>query len=324
MEGIISQREGRTHGSQERASRRGLPGSVRWLALAAAMLALGLGLRVTALDGTTVHLDEWLPWLNRPAVTLYFFDSEARFLLPVTRRVSSAAVTPRGAVSELLRGPQNKGKLAAPFPVDASLSRFDVQDGVALVEVTAEGVAPSFSGPLAWRALSRTLQEFPDITSVRLTVDGVTVDQVSSPPLDTTLHPVYYTYGAFLAPVEVGARSPRQALDRYLAGPLPGGLEGLPADVRLLEYRFDASRGLAYANFAYTASVRQLALDDPYRIRRTLTGIIATLTEYPEVQAVMLDFQGQARLGLGECADLLRAPQVRPRALNDEAVLSRM
>ncbi|MDP2662194.1 MAG: GerMN domain-containing protein [Dehalococcoidia bacterium] len=324
MGGIVSQVDAGIRGSQEgRASRRGPLVAVRWLALAGALLALGLGLRLTTLDRITIHLDDWMPWLTRPAVVLYFFDSEERFLVPVTRRVPSEEATPAGAARELLRAPQGRAKLAAPFPMGASLSLLEVQDGMALVEVTAEGTdTAAFSGSLATRALSRTLQEFPGIESVRLVVNGMAAGQTSSPRAEATSHPIYYTHGPLLVPVEAGANSPRQALDRYLAGPRPAGLEGLPEDVRLLEYRFDASRGLAYVNFAYTPSVRRLALDDPYRIRRTLTGIIATLTEYREVQAVMLGFQGQARLGLGECADLLRAPQVRPRALNDEAVLS--
>ena len=46
-----------------------------------------------------------------------------------------------------------------------------------------------------------------------------------------------------------------------------------------------------------------------------------TLTELKEVQAVMLDFEGQAQLGLGQCRDLLRTVQLRPDILNDERII---
>jgi hypothetical protein len=69
--------------------------------------------------------------------------------------------------------------------------------------------------------------------------------------------------------------------------------------------------------------VRTLALEQPDRMRLSLLGLIATLTEFPSVRAVRLDFEGQTRLGLGQCSDLLGAPQPRPALLNDERLLAR-
>ena len=66
---------------------------------------------------------------------------------------------------------------------------------------------------------------------------------------------------------------------------------------------------------------RELALDNPARMRTVLLGLIASLTEFPEVRAVRLDFGGHTRLGLGECSDLLGTPQPRPELLNDERFL---
>jgi len=56
-------------------------------------------------------------------------------------------------------------------------------------------------------------------------------------------------------------------------------------------------------------------------MRLLLLGLIASLTEFPSVGAVRLDFEGQSRLGLGQCSDLLRTPQKRPELLNDERLL---
>lgn len=297
----------------------------RWPVLAAALLATGLVLRLAAAGDLSVHADRWLPWLNPPTVTVYFPDAQGRFLVPVARRVDDNPATPEEAVRQLLDGPRDRTALIGAFPRDTALSRLRVLEGEALVEVTLpqRGAAGSSPSPMALSALAQTLRGFGDVTSVRLEIDGVVAGSVPVPSMDKP-RPIYYRYGVYLVPAGTGASSPEAAVLQYLAqdGPHPG-LEGLPADVRLLEYRFDAARGLARVGFTYTDSVRQLALADPDGIRRSLIGIIATLTGFPEVKAVMLDFEGHARLGLGQCADLLRAPQLRPRTLNDEEQLHR-
>jgi hypothetical protein len=97
----------------------------------------------------------------------------------------------------------------------------------------------------------------------------------------------------------------------------------MPSDVRLLTYAYDAAERLVSVNFTYSPGVRALALDQPERMRTLLLGLITSLTEYPGVRAVRLDFEGQTRLGLGQCSDLLRTPQPRPQLLNDERLLDR-
>lgn len=323
------------------------------LALVAALVVAGLGLRLVPTERLPIDLDQWLPWVNPPTVTLYFPDDQERFLVPLTRRVASEDVTPEGAARELLQGPQDQGRLGPVFPDGAHVSRIEAQDGMALVEITTEPAAGAdleFDA-LAQQALVSTLKGFPGVESVRLMVNGTLVKEASATSVPKQDHPVYYTYGPYLVPVTVEASSPEEALVRYLEGPAPhlgseirnpkrrperrpefieglvegsairnSQLEGLPADVRLLGYRFDTGRGLARVNFTYTDSVHQLALANPDGIRRTLIGIITTLTGFPEVKAVMLDFEGHAQLGLGQCSDLLRAPQVRPAVLNDERI----
>lgn len=119
------------------------------------------------------------------------------------------------------------------------------------------------------------------------------------------------------------ATEPRAALAAYLSGPPAAELTGVPSDVRLLAYDFDAATGVLSLGFTYTPSMRTLALERPDRMRFLLLGLIASLTEFPEVRAVQLDFGGQGRLGLGECSDLLRTSQPRPALLNDERLLAR-
>jgi hypothetical protein len=98
-------------------------------------------------------------------------------------------------------------------------------------------------------------------------------------------------------------------------------MTGVPADVRLLTYDYDTRDRLLSIGFTYTSAVRTLALEKPERTRMLLLGLIASLTEFPDVRAVRLDFGGQSRLGLGECSDLLRSPQPRPALLNDERLI---
>jgi spore germination protein GerM len=134
---------------------------------------------------------------------------------------------------------------------------------------------------------------------------------------------LYYASANGLVAVPTFISGPRAALGAYLSGPGDPEFTGFPADVQLLGYEYaEANRSLSL-NFTYTPSIRTLALDKPDRMRLVLLGLIATLTEFPEVRTVQLDFQGQSRLGLGQCSDLLRTPQPRPQLLNDERLLER-
>jgi Sporulation and spore germination len=100
-------------------------------------------------------------------------------------------------------------------------------------------------------------------------------------------------------------------------------MTGLPSDVRLLNYGYDPADHSVALNFSYKPSVRTLALETPDKMRFVLLGLIASLTEFPEVEAVQLDFEGRTRLGVGQCSDLLRTRQTRPELLNDERLLGR-
>ncbi len=291
----------------------------RWLVLLIVLAGVGLILRLTAAGPQSISLSEWLPWLNPPTVTLYYPDNQARFLVPVTRRVDDKSVTPAGAIEELLKGPEDRQMLASLFPSPTRLSSLEIQDGLALVGITTDtAFEPS---PMITKAIARTLDNFAGIEMVRLVLNGDNLGESPVPPQGAGDDALFYTYGPYLVPVLVTASGPEEIIQLYLEGTDLPALTGLPEDIRLLEYRFDAERGLLYTSFNYTESVRQMALEDPEGIRRSLIGIIAALTAFPEVKAVMLDFEGHSRLGLGQCSDLLRAPQLKPQILNDEALL---
>jgi spore germination protein GerM len=132
---------------------------------------------------------------------------------------------------------------------------------------------------------------------------------------------LYYASANGLVAVPTSISSPRAALEAFLSGPSDPELTGFPSDVRLLSYEYAETNRSLSLNFTYTPSIRTLALDKPERMRLVLLGLIASLTEFPGVRTVQLDFQGQTRLGLGQCSDLLRSPQPRPQLLNDERLL---
>ena len=95
---------------------------------------------------------------------------------------------------------------------------------------------------------------------------------------------LYYASRDGLVAMPTSVTNPRAALTAYLSGSGDAKLTSLPPDV---------------------------------------LGLIASLTEFPVVRAVQLDFEGHSRLGLGQCSDLLRTPQPRPALLNDERLLDR-
>lgn len=320
-----------------------VPRQARWPALIAAVLMLGAALRVFTSPSPISDLGGWLPWLNRPTVTVYFTDSEGRYFVPISRPVSSDEDLPRAALEELVRGPKAGAGLRRTVPPTTEIRRLDVQDGVAYVDFTrallagtsaefipskAEGLSTGLDEDDVVRtvtAVGKTLMALPEIEDVRVTVEGQPLEAagVGSAPTGNTTVTLYFTYQDYLVPIDQplpgGSNTPRRAMEAYLQGPpSDGSLAGLPSGTELLAFDFDPDNGLAYVNMTYTEDVRALAIAEPEQVRLILTSIIFTLTEFPQIQAVMLDFEGHAQLGLGQCRDLLRTPQVRPAVLNDE------
>jgi spore germination protein GerM len=280
------------------------------LAALAALLACGWWLR-TLQPLNLMAAVAW-PWAST-AGTVYYADGP--YLYPLTLRLAPGVESPRAAIEALLAGPPADSPLASAVPPGLRLHALDVIERVAHVRLSGPAQALR-DAPLGVPAIVATLTRVPGITGVALTVDGtaMTAPSVRAPLL-------YYPSARGLIAIPTAAPDPRAALDAFLAGPSSSDLTRLPEDARLLGYDFDRAEGILSLRFAYTPAVRALALERPDRMRFLLLGLIATLTGYPEVQAVRLDFGGQSRLGLGECSDLLRTPQPRPSLLNDARLL---
>ena len=253
------------------------------------------------------------PWSSTAVVTLYFADGP--FLFPVSRRMALEPELPHKAVEALLAGPPPGNRLKNPLPPGVALRSLRVDGSVAYVDLSGP-METIRSTPAGLTALVATITRLPGLSSAVVTVDGAPLVSPSTrPPL------VYYSSPHGLVASPVAATGPRAALDTFLAGAPAPELTSLPSDARLIAYEFSAADGVLSLRFAYTPSVRTLAIQRPDRMRFLLLGLIATLTDFREVRAVHLDFGGQSRLGLGACSDLLRTPQPRPALLNDERLL---
>ena len=286
-----------------------------WVLIVSAVFGAGLWLRTLQPMNLAAGLAGWLPWPTTTTVTLYFI--EGPFFFPVSRRMPATDELPRAALEALLAGPSAASGLTSALPSGVDIRSVRITDGVAHVDLSRAFLDGHADTRMAMTAVTNTMTQLPGVTSVALSVDGEPFgDSARRVPL------LYYPSAHGLVASPVSATNPRAALAAYMSGPPAADLTGVPSDVRLVTYDFDPTTGLLSLGFTYTPLMRTLALEAPGRVRSLLLGLIASLTEFPEVRAVQLDFGGQSRLGLGECSDLLRTPQPRPALLNDERLLA--
>jgi len=225
---------------------------------------------------------------------------------------------PGAVMRALLVGPDGRSSLKSWIPSGTEIQSFSLSGGMVHIDLSRAFLEGSSRPDLAKAAVIETMTALPGVSSVGLSVEGnPVVTSANRTPL------LYYASANGLIAVPTSISGPRAALDAYLSGPGDPELTGFPIDVWLLDYNYDRAKQFLSLNFTYTTSIRTLALDKPERMRLVLLGLITTLTEFPEVRTVQLDFQGQTRLGLGQCSDLLRTPQARPQLLNDERLLER-
>src|SRR5262245_2806435 len=282
-----------------------------WLIGVAVLIAAGIWLRM--LPAGSLRAAGALSWTSTTTLNLYFAGGQ--FLFPVSRRFHTSDQLPRAALEALLAGPNQSARLRSAIPRDVEIRSFSVAEGVARIDLS-RALGTGDGERLALAAITETMTGVPGVTSVAVSVQGQPVAaRISRIPI------LYFPSADGLVAVPHDSADARAALDAYLSGPPAPEMTGIPSDVRLVSYDYSPGDRLLSIGFTYTPAVRTFALEKPERTRMLLLGLIATLTEFPEVRAVRLDFGGQSRLGLGECSDLLRSPQSRPALLNDERLL---
>lgn len=291
----------------------------RTIVLVVGLLLVGFVARSVAVDGSDSILLRWLPWMGRTPITLYYADPSGEALAPVSRTVSRDDMSAETLVAELLAGPAAGTGLHPLLPAGTTATAVAFTEGTLSVELTGDPAA--FTDPLVLASLRHSLRSWAEVDDVAVTVGGTPVDVLAAPP-----HLLFFWHEErdLLVARPTATMDPREVLGEYLAGSGTAGLIGLPADVRLITYDFSPGSGLLSLDFSYVDSVRTFALDHPEGMRRVLEGLIATMTTgFPQVGGLYVDFEGQATLGLGQCADLLRTLQLQPEVLNDERLLAR-
>jgi len=279
----------------------------------AALIAGGVWMRTLPAGWLLSPAVHGFAWQTSTTVNLYFV--RGAFLFPVSRRLPANDRLPRAALEALLAGPSPSSGLKSTIAREVALRSFSVVDGVARIDLS-RGLGGGDDERMALASITETMTGVPGVTSAAVSVQG---QPVAPAEMRTPL--LYFPSAAGLVAVPTHAADAHTALAAYLSGPPAPEMTGVPADVRLLAYHYDAADRLLSVGFTYTPAVRTLALEKPERTRMLLLGLIATLTEFPNVRSVRLDFGGQSRLGLGECSDLLRSPPPRPALLNDERLL---
>jgi spore germination protein GerM len=292
-----------------------------WLVLVGLLCGGGFWLRGLTIGNTKPGVGLWKSWTKSTVVTLYFADGP--LLFPVSRQMPVSENLPQLTLQSLLNGPGSASGLTNPVPGGVKIRSMTVVNGVAKIDLSAEFLEAPAETDLAASAVAETLTALPEVHAVELSVTG---KPFGSARQRTPL--LYYASANGLVAVPSPATNPRDAIARFLEGPPAGGatvhwMTGLPSDVRLLNYNYDPSERAASLNFSYTQSLHTFALEAPERMRLVLLGLIASLTEFREVESVQLDFDGHTRLGVGQCSDLLRTRQPRPELLNDERLLRR-
>lgn len=271
------------------------------------LVAIGGGVRWLELPVSTMRP----PWGRSVVVTAYLTDG--RLVYPVARTVDGDAPLP-GALNALVQGTRRPGRLRSVVPPGVRVDGAEMAGRRVVVRLS--GAGDVVLSPVAVDAFVATAIDASgaDTASVHYNGHPVAID-VSRPAM------LYFASPGGLVAVSGTHRTARAALEAYLTSPLPETAVRLPADVAVRDVTFDADTGLVTLGFSFPESLHALAVESPAAARTVLLGLIATLTDVPGVRVVRLDFDGRARLGLGQCSDLLRTPQPRPRVLNDERVL---
>ena len=282
--------------------------------LATLVAVVGRGI---AVDGSDSAFVRWLPWLDRTSVTFFFADSSGEYLVPVTRTVSQDEASPEALMDAYLAGPADGSGLVSPIPAGTEVSSVLLDGGDLTVDLA--GTYGSQAPFLAHEALYQSMRMWPDVETVTVRVDGALLET------NTTGHLLYYydePHDRLVAQVTNQVR-PGDVLLAWLEGPSDPDLIGLPDDIQAIGVELGAN-DLLTLEFTFQQSLRDFAVDHPESVRRVLEGLIATFnTGFPEVEGVMLDFEGRNALGLGQCANLLNTVQTMPETLNDERILAR-
>jgi len=115
-------------------------------------------------------------------VVVYFPTRDAMFLMPETRKVSAGQDPVRSSMEMLIVGPESR-ELEAIVPQGTVLRNITIKDHVAYVDFSNAIIKKNPGGSttelLLVGAIANTLTEFPDISGVRILVEGKQVETLT-------------------------------------------------------------------------------------------------------------------------------------------------
>lgn len=116
-------------------------------------------------------------------LTLYFADSDVRYLVPVTVFIAPEKYSPREALDLLLAPLPNSSQLRSPFTVAIKLRDYYEKNGVAYVDVETDimavGGLNEAAEDMALDALVNTLTQFPTVQGVQILVGGKVIGSLT-------------------------------------------------------------------------------------------------------------------------------------------------
>lgn len=283
--------------------------------------------------------------------TLYYPDINNRFLVPVTRKISSTEMIARSIVENLIAAAEpdpelSRVKLYPPIPSNTIIRGLNIEDGLATLNLSASFLTyPQETERLVLGSICGSLLQFENIKRVLITVEGVKIDKFpgGTPGRDpfeeedvminpeisdevedyqsSTALTVYFAYGApnriLYVPVirvlsDPPAEDPAKAsLEELLAGPRHRSDLFSDIPADTRLLDFEIKDGIAIVNLS--------AEFTGYHGGKTgeenmLNLIVLTLTAYEAVDEVKILVAGKEII-LPEGADL-SLPLSRPEQIN--------
>ncbi|QIB64987.1 GerMN domain-containing protein [Kineobactrum salinum] len=284
----------------------------------ATLLVLGILLRVAAAQPDIKSwIDNRLLTFQRMTVTVYYPDGHGR-LIPLSSTLPGNVDGPREIFHKLQNPPIHPARtLQSPLPAGTVMISDLRDDGTLTVNLSL----PTGSDSKALSsdslfALKASMLSLPQIKRVKF--------ELHTPPIAVAAEEddrqVVYLYNFAHQQIEtvmVPTSGPSTTLQAFLDLGAQSDSQGFPSDVTVSNYRYTPLDRALNVDFSYTPSLRQLALDNPNSIRGLLVGLIATLTQFNQIQQVTLTFGQHTKLGAGQCATLIGTPQPQPLILNE-------
>ncbi|MBO8168722.1 MAG: GerMN domain-containing protein [Thermoanaerobacteraceae bacterium] len=257
---------------------------------------------------------------TRSYVTVYYTDVDGKYLLPVNISIEPTDRAAKIAVSKLLAGPETE-QVRPVIPEGTKLRDLYLKDSTAYVSLTKEflQVFSADEAKKAVKAITLTLTEFPMVKMVQILVDGQVVTDfhglnlesaltrpksINGPTYEKTVNVYFGDKNAnFLVPYSAPVQNDdaiKSAVQALLEGPPEEDLtRTIWPGTRLLDIEVsgktvvvDLSKEVVGYGGGSTAE------------NLLVSSLIATMTQFEDIEAVQLLIEGQKIEMLPEGTDI--------------------